>query len=118
LSRDQLKDKTNSEVNIEYRSQIARVLSNANEDIKKEVNKRRQTGRLVRSTLIPIVLVVFIATAGQGWPLRFAAIGLAAGLNLVAYAYMEFSIYEECLLHFRDTAQPSVAEDASQEPRR
>jgi hypothetical protein len=105
LSRDQLKEKTNSEINREYRGQIARILSSTNDDIKREVQKRRETGKLVRSTLIPVVLVVLVATSGQGWVFKFAVICLVAMLNLIAYAYVEFSIYEECVLHFRDAAQ-------------
>ena len=98
LSRGRLTGKTLKAINEDYRAKIKSALAGQNEEVKKEVVKRRERGRLVRTALVPTLLVVIVITTGQSFWLRGASALGALALFLFLYAYVEVTIYEECLL--------------------
>lgn len=98
LSRGQLVNKRRAAINEEYRTKLRAVLASTNEEVKKEVLKRRETGRLVRSSLVPAILAVLVTTMDQPSWLRVVLVLIVFSLILFLYAYAEAMVYEECLL--------------------
>lgn len=98
LSRGALSSKSNKEINEEYRYKIAIVLSSSNEAVKTEVIKRRERGRLARTAVIPTILAVLLLTNNSSvWIQGLSLISTIISM-LFVYAYIEETIYEECLL--------------------
>jgi len=92
-----IQNPSRQDVNLRYSAVITAGLSCGNERISIEVAKRRQTGRILRSSLIPIVLFVVILGTRQHWYLVwtvFAATAAYAGL-LLLYAYAEVIVFQE-----------------------
>lgn len=89
-----------SEINQRYSAIIATGLSCGNSKIEAEVAKRRQTGRLLRSALIPALLAIVVTGRHFSWSFRreiLAIFAVYAALLLI-YAYAEVAIFHEgCL---------------------
>jgi hypothetical protein len=79
-------------INRKYREAIDKVLQRDKDDaIRYEVISRRQRGRLIRTALVPALLIAW--RAQSGW------LALLALLAVVAiYAYAEVAIYQEARL--------------------
>ncbi len=98
LSRGPLKGMSFKHINDNYRDKLRHALSSGNDLVKQEVARRRERGRLVRTALIPAILAVVLVTSSSSaiavvlWAL------LAFVVLLFIYAYVETTIYEECLL--------------------
>lgn len=118
LSRPPLSGRSWAAANQLYRQTIAQTLSGSNDVIKAEVLRRRERGRLVRTSLIPTLLLGVQFGGPAVWTRTlWALFGAAAVLGL--YAYVEFTIYEECLLGISPSGTPNsaVAADAAKAPR-
>jgi hypothetical protein len=76
-------------INRSYRDAISHALQGGSDEIKAEVLRRRERGRLVRTGLVPAVLSVW--TFVPGWTASAAAFLLV----LLLYAYLEVTIYQE-----------------------
>jgi hypothetical protein len=63
-----------------------------------EINKRRETGRLICSSLFPVCLVTWLMTETLPTQCMWASIGLAGFGVLLAYAYAEVYAFKECRL--------------------
>jgi len=98
LSRGRLAEKSWKLINEEYREKIKATLASQNEEVKKEVIKRRERGRLVRAALVPTLLSVLVVGSNQAVWLRCLSLLPALTVILCLYAYVEATIYEECLL--------------------
>ena len=96
--RPKWKDSKFKDLNENYRAALKTALRNANEEVKAEVLKRRERGRLVRTTLIPTLLVVIALTDGTSLCTRAIFVLVAYLLQLFLYAYSEVCVNEECLL--------------------
>lgn len=71
-NKDKMKSWDFDKINTEYRSAIKIALESENEAVKSEVAKRRERGRLLRTTFIPIMLVIFAFSISKN--LRWQAI--------------------------------------------
>jgi hypothetical protein len=98
LSRGTLKGKSRKEVNEDYRDKLKQVLTSINDQIKQEVAQRRERGRLVRTALVPSVLAVLLVTSTFSPLATLLWVLLTYVFIVVIYAYVEATIYEECLL--------------------
>ncbi|MBI2423016.1 MAG: hypothetical protein HYV27_09330 [Candidatus Hydrogenedentes bacterium] len=98
LSRGSLVGVALRDINENYRRSIASVLHSGNQVIIDEVEKRRQRGRLARTSLIPSILFVIAATSDLSVWIRLVWILATVSILLVCYSYIEFTIYEECQL--------------------
>jgi hypothetical protein len=84
-------------INELYSLAISTGMSCGNPRIESEVAKRRQTGRLMRSALVPGVVATILIAHSQGWS-SLGIAGIAFGLYLVLmilYAYAEVAVFQE-----------------------
>lgn len=81
-------------INRDYRDAIGHALHSGSEEIKTEVLRRRERGRLVRTALVPAVLGAFIAV--PGWHAGGAIVAFL--LVFLLYGYLEVTIYQEAKL--------------------
>jgi hypothetical protein len=98
LSRGALSGKSNKEINEEYRSKICVALSSSNEAVKTEIIKRRERGRLARTSVVPTLLFVLLLTSNSSLWVKGLSLLCTIIFVLFVYAYIEETIYEECLL--------------------
>lgn len=82
-------------INRDYRKAISHALQDGSDEIKAEVLRRRERGRLVRTALVPAVLGAFIVVPGWG---GLPGAVLAFLLVLLLYGYLEVTIYQEAKL--------------------
>ena len=66
--------------------------------VQAEIEKRRQTGRILRSSLIPALMTVYalLRKADCDWPLVLLGLVLTYSALLVLYAFAEFVLFKEC----------------------
>lgn len=103
LYRESLSGKSVKQVNKEYRRQIRAVQESNNETVKSNVSKRREQGRLARTSVVPTLLAVLLLTSNLTLCARMLSLVVTIILALFVYAYIETTIYEECLL-LKETA--------------
>jgi hypothetical protein len=82
-------------LNERYRNAVSGALRSDSSEVKTEVLRRRERGRLVRTALVPAVLAAF--SLAHGW---WGAIGglFAFFFVLLLYGYLEVTIYQEATL--------------------
>ena len=83
-------------INGDYREAISHALQDGSDEIKTEVLRRRERGRLVRTALVPAVLGAVIVLPGW-WAAAGGAVVMFV-LVLLLYAYLEVTIYQEAKL--------------------
>ena len=92
--RVDIRDLAWNEINNQYRKWIEAAIGPglANEAIKMEVLKRRQRGRILRSSIVPGLMFV--------WSLTNSILGLTGCFLfiLISYAYNELTIFQEATL--------------------
>jgi hypothetical protein len=98
FARGKLKNKSFNEINEAYRKSIRRVLNSEKDSIKTEVLKRRERGRLLRTSFFPSLLAIFYLASDENIWWIFFYIFIALVVFIVLYAYVENTIYEECQL--------------------
>ncbi len=88
---------TSAAINKRFSEVITAGLSCGNSRVEAEVEKRRQTCRILRSTLVPAVLAIIALGKNLNWDiLKTLLVGLCAyGVLLVLYAYSEVIIFQE-----------------------
>jgi hypothetical protein len=102
LSRNALTG-TKDEVNAKYRKALGDVLSCGLDQKIKEVLKRRERGRLIRTSLIPLILAAWIASADHSLVVRLLLEGFVFVAILLLYAYVEVTIYHEATIPTKPT---------------
>lgn len=90
-------DPSPSEISMRFSTVITAGLSCGNARVEAEVAKRRQTGRIIRSTLIPSILTIVATARHQSWG---ALQGILAGIGiytaiLIVYGYAEVVVFQE-----------------------
>ena len=85
-------------VNDRYRAQIATAMRHGTDSLKVELTKRRERGRIVRTSLVPGVLAVFWLVAQMRQSAFLWLVPAVYVAVLFVYAYTEFTIWEECRL--------------------
>lgn len=102
FSRGKVLDSLNTQgrrnINEKYRDRIKQALGSNSEEIRKEVVKRRERGRMVRTALIPVMVTAWLVGSRDSVALGVIAVAIAFLLFILIYAYVEVTIYEECLL--------------------
>lgn len=96
---ESLADLTNDSINRRYSEVIDAGLSCGNARIEGEVEKRRQTGRILRSTLSPAWLTLIALFRYECWPswqIVLVCLGYYLGL-LVLYGFAEVIVFKEGL---------------------
>ncbi len=85
------------DINKRYSAVITAGLSCGNNRIEAEVAKRRQTGRILRSTLIPSLLAIIAISQHQNWSnLKTTGTGIGAYIAiLIIYGYAEVVVFQE-----------------------
>ena len=63
-----------------------------------EVRKRRERGRLIRTAMVPLLLIPWIIFSDSGIAYLIGAESIAYVFILVLYAYIEITIFQECIL--------------------
>lgn len=86
------------EMSRQFNAAVGAALANAPEAIKTEVVKRRERSRLLRTCFVPVVLAVWILTAGQEKWVRLALEFASFIIIVLLYAYTEVMIYQEATL--------------------
>lgn len=97
------------EIDGQYKRAISAVVQKKADQIAVEVAKRRQTGRIVRSALIPAWLAIVWVLSKVGTPAVLAAVppwivgalgcAVVYGILIFVYAFAELTIYHEAALH-------------------
>ena len=87
-----LKGKSIKEINVIYRNAIKKTFSSKNETVINEIIKRRERGRLIRTTLFPVIFSMIYLSIGLIWSI------VTVLFIIFSYAYIENTIYEESLL--------------------
>ncbi|MBC8552346.1 MAG: hypothetical protein H8D23_22185 [Candidatus Brocadiales bacterium] len=93
-----LNDKSKDALNKHYSFLIDSAMICGNDSVVKEVLKRRQTGRLCRSALIPVLLIVSQMASGIG---MIALLAGAYVFMLLLYAYSEVATFTEAYRGYR-----------------
>ncbi len=110
---DDLSDTSMYALNKRYSFLIDSAMLCGNESVVKEILKRRQTARLCRSALIPVMLVVSqIVSAVWVLPALLATFLFV----LVLYGYSEVAIFTEAHRGFRILSRSSDAKTDKVEP--
>ncbi len=110
FAKDRLDDKTKwANINKQYVDEIAKTLRGPDERIAAEVSKRRQTGRILRSALCPICIVLFVMASHAQWPWWVTAVAALCSyiVLLLLYGYAEVAIFHEATLAKRSPKEPS-----------
>ena len=79
-----------------YRNRIKAAISGTETEIKVEIAKRRERLHLLRSTLVPAMLSVWVLQLD--WSLKVALTMVSAVVILFLYAYLEVAVYDEACL--------------------
>ena len=96
-SWSELKGKSCQYINNDFRQKLQKVLSSDNDTIINEVLQRRERGRLLRSTFIPLILtIIFFSKTSLFELILYLFISLLVFVLLDSYAAN--SIYAECKL--------------------
>ena len=98
LSRGSLKGKSWDEVNKDYREKLKQVMASNNDPVKQEVSRRRERGRLVRTALVPSILAALLVNLRCSLLIISFSVVFIYVFITVIYAYVEATIYAECLL--------------------
>lgn len=93
-----MKEKTTKSLNARYSFLIDQAMDCGNDIVVKEVVKRRQTGRLLRSSLIPGIFAMFYFVP-QGF--KVLAVIIAYIFILFLYAYAEVAVFTEAHRGYR-----------------
>lgn len=111
--RLELEHPTRTAIDKRYSAVITAGLSCGNARVEAEVAKRRQTARIMRSALIPVIVVIWVVGSKTGWSVwqRLSASGAAYVALLLLYAYSEVAIFQEGYRGER------IKMEANQEPR-
>ncbi len=101
VERDAIKRMSATEIHDLYNRAGHAVRMPGNEETLKEVNKRRQTGRLLRTAFPVCAILMTGLVAKASWPWLVRLVALLAGLAvayaalLFLYAYAELTIFHE-----------------------
>lgn len=87
------------ELNKKYRNSISAVFKSNDEAAIVELSKRRERGRMIRDSGIPIWLFSLSAFDVVGWNERAVYASIVYFIVLNVYAYAEFTVYQEAKLH-------------------
>lgn len=95
--RLELEHPTRTAIDKRYSAVITAGLSCGNARVEAEVAKRRQTTRIMRSALIPVIIMIWVVGCKTGWSVwqRLSASGAAYVALLLLYAYSEVAIFQE-----------------------
>ena len=92
-----LDKKTKGNINKLYSKYIDETMMCDNEHVIKEILKRRQTGRLCRSALLPLILIVYKIISSQTSSTWLIVLGILCSyvFVLILYTYAEISVFSE-----------------------
>jgi hypothetical protein len=95
--QDRFQGKNRREINDAYRKAIHDAQESQNDNKWTEVRKRRERGRLIRTALVPLLIIPWMIFSGS--PMAILAAELIGYVFvLVLYAYIEVTIFQECIL--------------------
>ena len=95
---ERFRTKKRPEINDAYRKAIHDAQAAENDKKWNEVRKRRERGRLIRTAMIPLLIVPWIIFSGSPIAYIVGAEIIAYLFILVLYAYIEVTIFQECIL--------------------
>jgi hypothetical protein len=101
--------RSNAEVDEKYWDAIWMAERNAIEERRQEIQKRRERGRLVRSSLLPVMVAVCAIVGSGGWGVKALLCLACYGTILFLYAYSEVELFRVCRRDSRLTDAPDVA---------
>jgi len=95
---EQFQDKKRREINDTYRKAIHDAQGAENDNKWNEVRKRRERGRLIRTAMVPLLVLPWIILSDS--PICYVGVAeiIAYLFILVLYAYIEVTIFQECIL--------------------
>ena len=94
-------DRSMDALNSRYSFLIDQAMICGNDIVIKEVQKRRQTGRLCRSALVPAVLVIVVLLWKHINSWALSSIPLAYLIMLLLYGYSEVAVFTEAHRGYR-----------------
>lgn len=110
---DDLEDTKKDTLNRRYSFLIDSAMICGNDSVVKEILKRRQTARLCRSALVPVLLLVVRITPGY-WSV--VTLFLAYLFMLLLYAYSEVAIFTEAHRGYRILCRRSESQESDHSP--
>jgi hypothetical protein len=98
FDKDEFGGKTIEETNRVFRNVLREAVQSKYEAVIREVEKRRERGRLIRSMVVPVLMTLWLLLEGHGLLVRLLAQVAGVAIFLLMYAYCEVTLYQECTL--------------------
>ena len=95
---EQFKCKSNKEINFAYRETLQKGLDSESEYKRSEMKNRRERGRLLRSSILPMSLFIWIVIGNLNIFIKILVLIITLGISTFLYAYAELAIYQESVV--------------------